>query len=57
MMLSLVYVMKICRHVGQKINHIRYGNRLILTPIHTIRLTGKVNSKGLSQDILNTLSK
>jgi hypothetical protein len=33
-----------------------YGNRLIPTPIHTIKLIGKVNSKGPSQDILNTLS-
>ena len=33
------------------------GNRLIPTPIHTIRLTGKVNSKAPSQDILNTLSE
>ena len=31
------------------------GNRLIHTPIHTIRLTGEVNSKGSSQDKLNTL--
>ena len=27
------------------------------TPIHTIRLTVKVDSKGPSQDILNTLSE
>jgi hypothetical protein len=30
---------------------------MIPTPIHTIRLTGKVSSKGPSQDILNTLSE
>ena len=34
-----------------------YENRLIPTPIHTIKLTDKVNSKGSSQDKLNTLSE
>ena len=34
-----------------------YGNRLIPTPIHTIKSTGRLNIKGSSQDILNTLSE